>query len=103
MNNNWHGLIFLFVGAMIAEVCFDLTYVHGVFGSDLDSIPNRIIYGFHFMGLAMAIMGMFDMVKMVKKQGGYAHSTHAKVDLSYFIALKREVLHVLKKVKAIKV
>ena len=99
MNNNWHCLILMFVGAMLAEVCFDLTYVHPVFGSDLDNIPNRVLYGFHFLGLAMAIMGMFDMIKLVKKQGGY--KTPVPVDLSYFLALKREILRVLKKVKAI--
>ena len=90
----------MFVGAMLAEVCFDLTYVHTVFGSDLDNIPNRVLYGFHFLGLALAIMGMFDMIKLVEKQGGYKIDG-AKVDLSYFLALKREILRVLQKFKAI--
>jgi len=39
------------------------------------------------------------MIKLVKKQGGY--KTPVPVDLSYFLALKREVLRVLQKVKAI--
>jgi len=52
------------------------------------------------MGLAMAIMGMFDMIKLVQKQGGYKNP-HSKVDLSYFIALKTEWKRVLKKLKAI--
>jgi len=99
MNSKWHCLILLFVGAMIAEVCFDITYVYTIFG-DLNNIPNRVFYGLHFWGLAMAIMGMFDMIKLVQKQGGYKNP-RSKVDLSYFIALKIECQRVPKKLKAI--
>jgi len=99
MNNTWHCLIFLFVGAMLADVSFDITYVHTVFGSDLDSIPNRIFYGLHLLGLAMAIMGMFDMIKLMKKQGGY--KARVPIDVSYFIAFKTEFLRILKKLKAV--
>lgn len=99
---NYSCLIFLFVGAILAEVCFDITYVHTIFGSDLDNIPNRISYGFHLLGLTLAIMGMFDMIKLMQKQEAYKNpSACAKVDLSYFIALKKEILHVLEKLKAI--
>lgn len=97
--NNWPCLIFLFVGAMLAEVCFNLTYGHAIFGSELENIPNRILYGLHFLGLALAIMEMFDMIKLVKKQGGYKRGVQA--DLSYFLALKTQILRVLKKLKAI--
>jgi len=44
-------------------------------------------------------MGMFDMVKMMKKQGGY--KLRVSVDVSYFTALKKEIRRVLNKIKAI--
>jgi hypothetical protein len=100
MNNNWFCLIFLFVGAMLADISFDIIYIHKVFGDDLHNIPNRVFYGFHFMGLAMAIMGLFQSYELVMNQFGWKNEG-AKVDLSLFKALKTQVLHVLKKVKAI--
>lgn len=89
----------MFIGAILSEICFDITYVYTVFGGDLENIPNRVFYGLHLLGLALAIMGMFDMVKMVKKQGGY--KPRVQIEILYFRAFKREIVKVLKKVKAI--
>jgi len=89
----------MFVGAMLAEFRFNITYIYEVFGGDLENIPNRVVYGLHFLGLTLAIMGMFDMVKIVKKQGGY--KPRISVDVSYFTALKKEIRRVLNKIKAI--
>ena len=97
MNEKWQCLILMFVGAMLAEVCFNITYIYAFFGADLENIPNRIVSGLHLLGVVLAIMGMFDMVKTVEKQGGY--KPRVQVDVSYFTALKREILHVLKKLK----
>lgn len=99
MNNNWQWLIFLFAGALLADISFDIIYVHKCFGNDLNNIPNRVFYGFHFMGLAMAIMGMFNTYDYARKQLGWKiHGVN--VDLSYFTAFKRQFLCVLKKIKA---
>jgi len=40
----------MFVGAMLAEFSFNITYVYEVFGCDLEFIPNRVVYGRRFLG-----------------------------------------------------
>jgi len=98
MNYLWEYLILFFVGAMLCDFSFDCIYIYKFFGDDLNNIPNRVFYVFHFMGLAMAIMMMFRLYESVTKEMGWK-PCGVKVDFSYFRALKMQILHVLTKLK----
>jgi hypothetical protein len=100
MQQAWIYLVLFFAGAIICDACFNIIYMFNFFGNDYDSISCRIVYGFHFMALVMCFMGLMEAYLLaVENLGWKIHG--AKVDLSYFTALKKEFIHALKKLKAI--
>ena len=84
---------------MLCDICHNIVYVYRI-DENLDSIFNRVVYGFHFMGLMMGFMGLMETYFVAVEKLGWKNDG-AKVDLSYFIALKVEIIRVLKKLKAI--
>jgi len=95
MQEYWVYLILFFVGALLCDICHNIVYVYKI-DENLDSIFNRVVYGFHFMGLMMGFMGLMETYFVAVKRLGWKMDG-AKVDLSGFKALKREIIHALKK------
>jgi len=95
----YYYLVLFIFGALLCDICHNIVYVYRI-DENLDSIFNRVVYGFHFMGLMMAFMGLMETYFVAVKRLGWKNDG-AKVDLSGFKALKREIIHALKKLKAI--
>jgi hypothetical protein len=98
MQEYWTYLVLFFVGALICDVCHNIVYVYKFFGENYDSIPCRIVYGFHFLGLMMGFIGLMEAYFVAVKWLGWK-SDGAKVDLSYFVAVKVQLMRILGKVK----
>lgn len=97
----WTYLFLFGVGFLICEVSFNILYEYklgAIYLKDQnpDSIFNRVFYGLHFMGLTMAIMGMFRLYEsVIKKMDWKTHG--AKIDLSLFIESKKVMVFMYRK------
>jgi hypothetical protein len=97
MQEYWIYLVLFFVGALICDVCNNIVYVYKI-DENLDSVFNHVVYGFHFMGLMMSFIGLMRAYFVAVRRLGWK-SDGAKVDLSYFVAVKVQLVRVLRKVK----
>jgi len=83
-------------GILLCDIFFNIQYVYE--GNKLalridkneDSLFNRIVYGFQFLGFTMSIIGVFRLMNFLKLY----------IDFSYFIAVKVEFMRIFRKVKA---
>jgi len=86
----WIYFILFFVGALTCDICYNLIYVYRI-DKNLDSVfLNHVLFGFHYMGLMMSFIGLMEAYFVAIKKLGWKNNG-AKVELSYFKALKREL------------
>lgn len=92
----YYYLVLFIFGALLCDICHNIIYVYRI-DENLDSIFNRVVYGFHFMGLMMGFIGLMETYFVAVKQLGWK-SDGAKIDLSYLTALKLQIMRVLRKI-----